>query len=214
MRNYAQNNSKYILTKTFTGCIIILIGSKFMNIERRKYLGQPYKDYIKSFDTKIIRIENNEFKGYLSYLKIHEVHRTFDVLLDDKKICLYNNGYSELNYLPDNRNWQLYAIYDNNFNIIEWYIDITRKNSIDENGNPYCDDLYLDIVLMPDGKILFLDEDELLDAYNNKTINQTDLDLAYKTKNELINSKIVSIEYMEILCKKLFENIRNMNKSK
>jgi predicted RNA-binding protein associated with RNAse of E/G family len=159
-------------------------------MERRKYTGKPNKKYIKSSDSKIIRIDDINIKGYVAFLKIFEVNVPFYVKLNDKKICLYDNGYSELNYLPDNQNWQMYALYDNNGKIIDWYFDITKENAIDEEGNPYCDDLYLDIVLMPDGQVIILDEDELFDSYNNEIINQNEYILAYKIKNELINNGI------------------------
>lgn len=51
--------------------------------------------------------------------------------------------------------------------IVEWYTDITRKNAVDENRNPYCDDLYLDVALLPDGSVLVLDENELKNALDS-----------------------------------------------
>ena len=170
---------------------------------RRKYLGKPYEKYIKTFDSKISRINDSNINGYISYLNIIKVKTPFFVNLMDRNICLYNDGYYELTFLPDNENWQVYGLYDNFGNIIEWYFDITRKNSLDENDKPYCDDLYLDIVLMPDGQIIILDEDELLDAYKNGKITKDEYELAYNVKNKLIKDGIVSINYME----KLFDKI-------
>ena len=118
-------------------------------------------------------------------------------------VCIADNGYSELNYLPDNENWQLYAIYNNHGDIIEWYFDISRKNSVDENGNPYCDDMYLDLALMPDGRILIFDEDELRSAYENGGITTDEYNMAYRVKDELMERGIIDITYMGDFCAKL-----------
>jgi len=172
-------------------------------MERRKYLGQYNKDFIKSIISKTIRIDDISIAGYVSLIKIQEVN--YPCFLGEKgaEICIADNGYSELAFLPDNENWQMTAIYDNNNSIIEWYFDMTRKNAIDENGVPYCDDLYLDAALMPDGRILIFDEDELKDALIEGKISQKDFDMAYATLKKLMDDQIIEIEYMEALCAKL-----------
>ncbi|MCL2774397.1 MAG: DUF402 domain-containing protein [Oscillospiraceae bacterium] len=172
-------------------------------MERRKYLGRAYKDYYKTFASKIIRINEEDVKGYVSLVKIEEVNRPLIVGEKGSEICLNDNGYKEISFLPDNENWKICAMYDDKGIIIEWYFDITRKNSIDENGDPYCDDMYLDAVLMPDGRILILDEDELRDALDNGNITQDEFDMACRVLNELIERKIISIDYMENLCSRL-----------
>ena len=169
---------------------------------RRKYLGKPIEKYIKSSISKIIRIDDAEHSGYISFIKIFEVYQPLIVESNGNRIYLYNNGYSELNYLPDNQNWKMLALYDDNNEIIEWYFDITLKNSVDENGAPYCVDLYLDVILMPNGDVIIVDEDELKDAYINGKITKKDMDLAYTTKDKIISNKIVDIEYVVKTCKK------------
>jgi predicted RNA-binding protein associated with RNAse of E/G family len=185
-----------------------------IDIERRKYLGlrSGFNNFIKTFSSKIVRIDDGDYKGYISYLKIIEVNRPRMVGENSKQVCIADNGYSDISYLPDNENWQLCAIYDNNDMIIEWYFDITRKNSIDEEGKPYCDDLYLDIVLMPDGKIIILDEDELQNAFDNNKLSKKDFDKAYQTKEKLLKNGIVSVSFMEKFCTKLLNYINKNQK--
>jgi predicted RNA-binding protein associated with RNAse of E/G family len=101
----------------------------------------------------------------------------------------------------------VWAIYDDKKRIVEWYFDITRKNSIDENNNPYCDDLYLDVALMPDGHIVILDEDELQEAYNNEKITKNEYEMAFIVKDKIIKNGTVNVKYMETLCKKIIEFI-------
>ncbi|MCL2593310.1 MAG: DUF402 domain-containing protein [Defluviitaleaceae bacterium] len=94
-------------------------------------------------------------------------------------------------------------MYDNQGCIIEWYFDITRKNAISETGEPYADDMYLDAVLMPSGKIMIFDEDELLEARDNGNISQEEFNIAYSVLNRLIDSKVISVNFMEKFCSRL-----------
>jgi len=176
-----------------------LIEKGVLSMERRKYLGRANEDYIKSYTSKIIRVNEKDTIGYASLINIKEVNYPF--IAGD--LCLYNNGYTELCFLPDGENWTLFAIYDDNDEIVEWYIDITKENAVDNDGNPYCDDLYLDAVLLPDGTILVLDKDELKSALDSGNITENGFFLAYKVLNELINRKILDIAYMESLCSRL-----------
>jgi len=172
-------------------------------MERRRYIGKVGKDFCESYETKTIRVDTDTLKGYAAHIKIIEAKRPF-MVGEVNKICIGDSGYSRLNYLPDNENWALCAIYDNHEKIVEWYFDITRKNAIDENGEPYCDDLYLDVALMPDERVLIFDEDELQSAYDKGTVSANELAMAYRVKDELMERKIVTVEYMETLCAELF----------
>jgi hypothetical protein len=95
------------------------------------------------------------------------------------------------------------SMYDGEGKIIEWYFDITKANGVDEDGKPYYDDLFLDLVLLPDGQVITLDEDELLEALNNGIITREDYDLAYRVKDRLLDRRIVSLDYVIPLCDRL-----------
>ena len=177
--------------------------------ERRRYLGQVNNNYVKSYTSRIIRINGNNLKGYAAQIKIDKTYRPFFVGENDFIICLRDNGYSEINFLPDNENWYLSAMYDAKGKIIEWYVDITRKNAIDEDGKPYCEDMYLDTAVMPDGRVLVFDEDELLAACENGNISKDEYDMAYRVLGELQDKQMLTVLYMENLCTRLltlFEN--------
>jgi len=141
-------------------------------MKKRKYLGRYNSDIGKSVSAKIVRADDIGIAGYASRIEVHDVHRPYMVGEAGAEVCIANDGYSELAFLPDGENWQLTAIYDERGDIVEWYFDITSKNDVDEDGHPYCDDLYLDAVLMPDGRILLFDEDELVDALNSGSVSQ------------------------------------------
>jgi len=172
-------------------------------MERKKYLGRANTEYFKSFISKVIRVDEDGLNGYAARVKIEEAIRPFMVGEKGAEICLGDTGYSEIDFLPDNENWSLSAMYDHHDKIIEWYVDITRKNAVDENGKPYLDDMYLDTVLMPDGRVLIFDEDELQIACDDGNITKYEFDMAYRVLNELQEKRILTIPYMENLCSRL-----------
>ncbi len=101
-------------------------------------------------------------------------------------LCIKDNNYKWLVFYDYNSRIKLTAIYNQNNEIVEWYFDIARTIG-KENNIPYEDDLYLDVVLRPNGEIILLDEDELKDAYERKEMTKEEYDETYKIANELIN---------------------------
>jgi len=172
-------------------------------MERKRYLGRFKHESIKSHSTRTIRTDDIGFAGYAALVHIHEVNYPFMVGEKGAEICIADKGYIALNFLPDNENWYLTAFYDNNNNIVEWYFDVTRKNAVDESGVPYCDDLYLDAALLPDGSILTFDEDELKSAFDSGQVSRQDYDMAHGVIEKLIAEKILDVAYMESFCSKL-----------
>lgn len=73
---------------------------------------------------------------------------------------------------------------------------MTKENSIDEYGTPYYDDLYLDIAISPDFKIVILDEDELREALELKEITKSDYDMAHYTCNKIIKEIITNKDFL------------------
>ncbi|MBP3255040.1 MAG: DUF402 domain-containing protein [Clostridia bacterium] len=128
-------------------------------------------------------INNDDFKGNISILKLNEVKQKW--IVDEENRCILDNNYIWIEVYPDDKNFCITVMCDENLNTKEWYFDICKRNGIEE-GVPYEDDLYLDIVIVPDGRMHILDEDELQEAYENKIITEDDIDLANKTKDIII----------------------------
>lgn len=151
---------------------------------RRKYMDGSDSKWIAECEAKIIRLEG-EFSGYLSAKTILKMKKAVRIILEEKEFVLLDEGYHVMNYLPDGKNWALSANYDTEWNLIEWYFDMTKGNGVDEVGKPYFDDLYLDYVVTPDNASVVLDEDELLEALQQREITQEDVDLAYRALEEV-----------------------------
>lgn len=172
---------------------------------KREFADLRYiKDIVKSeFKTKYI--EDSTFKGYITLVNIKEVAKSWRV--DTEKRCILDKGYNWFAMYPVDKNFSITAMYDENYEIKEWYFDICKQNGI-EDGIPFEDDLYLDVVIVPDGRINILDEDELLDAEKNGLITAQDVELAYKTKGEIIKTFGNNIKELEKLTNKYLTLIK------
>ena len=139
----------------------------------------------KSYDTiyKIKTINSSNFTGDVCYYYFKKV---VDKITIPDGSCIMNDNYEWLEFYDYNSKIKLTAIYDDQNQIIEWYFDIARKIG-KENSTPYEDDLYLDVLLIPNGEITLLDEDELQLAYDRLEISKEIYDMAYNEANQLIN---------------------------
>ena len=104
-------------------------------------------------------------------------------------------------------------MFDDKLNLIEWYFDIAKEVGV-ENSIPYEDDLYLDMIITPDGQKLVLDEEELLDALNRGEIIQSDVDLAHETLKKLEIMYVSNLDNLINLTNKFCEMFESKTKIK
>lgn len=162
---------------------------------KRKFINGAHWDFLDEYSFKYAHIDDI-FSGYISLIKINKIKRKITVDYEKSQKILLDNGYKSLIFLPDNETWCVSVVYNASNEIIEWYFDITKENSIDEQGTPYFDDLYLDIAISPDFKIVILDEDELREALELKEITQSDYDMAHYTCNKIIKDIIPNKDFL------------------
>ena len=134
-------------------------------------------------DLKIISVEDEYFNGDIYFYNFIEVK---DKILIPNGKCIMDNNYKWLEFYDYSSKVKLTAIYDENNEIIEWYFDIAREIG-KENGIPYEDDLYLDVVVTPNGEIILLDEDELKQVYDRKELTKEEYKNVYKEAEKLMN---------------------------
>jgi len=144
----------------------------------------------------LLNTYQERFSGYASAIFIEKVHDKLIRKVGNKEICLVDNGYSWIQRLPLKKNWAITTMFDDKGNIVEWYFDITKLNSIDEKGQPFYDDLYLDVVVLPSGEVVLLDEDELIDALERGVITQGDFELAYSIANNIMDGMAKDIIHL------------------
>ena len=143
---------------------------------------EPASDLSKEFATK----------GFID-IKVSNITTYFYNFTDVKEKmyvpngnCMLDNNYKWLEFYNYNSKVKLTAFYNEKNEILEWYFDIAREIG-KENGIPYEDDLYLDVVVTPKGEIMLLDEDELKDALDRMEITEKDFEDANREARELIS---------------------------
>ncbi|WP_391116313.1 DUF402 domain-containing protein [Psychrobacillus sp. L3] len=138
------------------------------------------REYVQSY------IETKEFTGTITLLHLVQVKEPLWVDYDDQSNCIVDNGYTWMQHFPVGENFALTTMFDSKGEIVQWYIDICNEIGI-ENNVPWWEDLFLDIVILPTGEIILLDEDELEEALVGGSINQNMYDLAWNETNRIIS---------------------------
>ena len=164
---------------------------------------------------KLLKIEESFFEGYACYLKLSNVDRPLIVNNGNNSICIKDNDYNWIEVYPNNGNYAITIMFDDKVNLIEWYFDISLNVGL-EDGIPYEDDLYLDLIITPLGEEIVIDEDELLEARNKGIITQEEVDLAYNTLKILENKYVNNLDELNRLTDYLLDrfNIKKNNKNK
>jgi len=133
-------------------------------------------------------VQSKMFTGYITLYTIQDLKEPLWKTYGGSTFCIADKGYSWLQYYPKGEHFVVTAMFDNQERIVEWYIDTCRSQGITDQGVPWFDDLYLDVVVLKDGEIFLLDEDELEEALARKQITAADYELANRTAKELLRA--------------------------
>lgn len=153
---------------------------------KRTFADRPNWTRIIERRFKLTYVEEKEFKGYVSIIYIDKVKEPLVIEVAGRYVCLANDGFIWIQHFPKDCNYALTTMINEKHEVIQWYFDICNGNKINFSGIPYYDDLYLDVVLLPTGEILLLDEDELEEALKENDITKEQYELAYFEAEKLI----------------------------
>ena len=140
---------------------------------------------IKSKKLKGKQISTDFFEGYIGILSIEEVSKKQIWKFNGEDITVCDNGLKWISILPRDDFYCITAMMNAENDILLWYIDMIVAQGMDDDGIPYFDDLYLDLVVYPDGSIIVDDMDELEDALYKKDITQEQFEIAIDTSEKL-----------------------------
>ena len=149
---------------------------------------------IKTKKLKGKQVNTDFFEGYIGVLEIGEVSEKQIWRFNGEDIIVCDNGLKWLSILPQNDFYCITAMMNANDEILLWYIDMIAEQGIDTDCVPYFDDLYLDLVVYPNGTIKVDDMDELVDALSQKDITEDQFNLAISTSNKLKNGLLNNID--------------------
>lgn len=177
-----QNNGGILENEIYVGDE--LLQRYWISLKKRYVINPKEMKSVDDGSNKIKSFNNEDFTGDVSLIKFNKVNKPF--IVEGSNVCIINDNYKWLEFYDYNKKHLLTAMYNEKNEIIEWYYDIARRIGKD-NEIPYEDDLYLDVVVTPDGNIKLLDEDELKAAFDKFEVSQADYDMAYDEANKLMN---------------------------
>lgn len=134
------------------------------------------------------RIDTPEYHGYTTLLRIDQVSEPLYATFSEQQICIADCGYDWLQQFPDGEHYALLTAFDERGELAQWYIDIVGRTGVDERGVPWYEDLYLDIVISPQGETLLLDVDELDEALRQGKVTQSQYDFAWREASVLLDA--------------------------
>jgi predicted RNA-binding protein associated with RNAse of E/G family len=145
---------------------------------RRRYVNREEWARLLESEFDVRRVDCPQFHGHVSRLAIRRVREPLDVPLDGRMYRLADAGFTWVQHVPDEGRHTLTTLLDENGQVIQWYVDIAGRTGVDERGVPWWDDLYLDVVILPDGSVHLLDEEELEEARESGEISGEEYALA------------------------------------
>lgn len=154
----------------------------WISLKRRLADSPKKRANVLAVEQKMLEIYENDFCGNVF---LNDFTQVKNPTLLENGLCLIDANYKWLQFYDDDSKICLTAIYNEKNEIVEWYFDIAREIG-KENGVPYEDDLYLDVVLKPNGETVLLDEDELKEAFERMEMTKKEFDEAYEIARNLM----------------------------
>ena len=174
---------------------------------KKKYADRATWTRVLKRRDKLTYVKNEKFSGYISVIYVEKVRKPLIKNLDGEKVSIVDNGYTWVIFMPDNLMYSLTMMISDKNKIVQWYFDICKPYEISESGVPFFEDLYLDVVVLPSGRIILLDEDELSHAFKNGAISKEDYSEAIKQADLLIKDIKNETNSLLEFSKVYFQNI-------
>lgn len=177
-----QNNGGVLENETYVANEIVQ--RYWISLKKRFVTNPNNMEIVENGRLRIKNFNNSDFTGDIALIKFNKMYKPY--VVENINLCMANNNYKWLEFYDYSKKCRLTAMYNDKNEIIEWYFDIARKIG-KENGMPYEDDLYLDVVVTPKGDIILLDEDELKEAFERMEITKKEYDEAYQEAKKLMD---------------------------
>ncbi len=173
---------------------------------KKKYADRATWTRVLKRRDKLSYVKNEKFSGYISVIYVEKVKKPLIKNLNGQKVCIVDNGYTWVIFMPDNLMYSLTMMINDKNEIVQWYFDICKAYEISESGVPFFEDLYLDIVVLPSGKLILLDEDELSHAFKIGQISKEEYSSANVQAELLIKDIKNKTNSLLEFSKEYFEN--------
>jgi len=154
------------------------------------------------------KISNKKFNGYVALIILDSVTIPQKWNYNGEEIIFCDSGMKWLRILSKDENFTIMAVMNDRDDIIAWYIDIIDGYGFDEDGIIYVNDLFLDLIVYPDGEIIIDDMDELETALEQKFISIDTYEKALKASKRLQENILYDISKLNYFCKQCLNEIK------
>ncbi|UXR69927.1 MULTISPECIES: DUF402 domain-containing protein [unclassified Staphylococcus] len=175
---------------------------KVKYIDKRHWRRLLDRDYIE------VKVNNNKFKGIIGLITINKVREPLEVTVVGKKMVVADEQYQWLQIVPEKKRYSLTVMFNEDGQPLQYYFDINLKN-ITQKGKARTVDLYLDVLVLPNGKYELVDQEDLERALRTKQITRKQYHEAYIIAHQLmiqIDEDFNSIQEKAMYC---FNKIRH-----
>lgn len=150
----------------------------------------------------------NATEGQVSLLYMEEVREPLYKIYNNTKVKIVDNGYYWLQIGIKNKNYWVTAMFNENLELIQYYVDLTKCNVIADDGNSYFYDMFLDIVLLSNNSCYLLDKDELELALEQGIIDSSEIEIVKETAKNIIQSLQNDRSTLDKFCYKYLQKLK------
>jgi len=143
-----------------------------------------------------------------SLIRIRDITSPLIVDCAGQPVKIAEKDYSWIQIAQKGAFWWLTAMFDEQDHLIELYFDITAGNLFTDPENPTFRDMYLDLVLRPDGVVALLDEDELDEALEKQEITQEEYKQTLSACRRLHQHLLAHPHEVMDYCRKTYRSLR------
>ena len=152
--------------------------------------------------------QNNSAKGEAALIHIIKAAKTGLGEFRGEPVVIYQDDYHWLQICMADCHWWLTAMVDGMGEITQYYFDITLENQLLGSWDSWFTDIYLDVVVMPDGRMDLLDADELDDALNFGDITAEQHALAQQWAQKLMEELPEKLPQLKAFVEKLYQELK------
>lgn len=153
--------------------------------------------------------KRDDLSGVAYLMELERVRESLIAEFKGERLKIVDNGYFWLQIAPKNEDFWITVMYDTAGSCLQYYFDMTLKNVIDGEDSFFYD-LFLDLVAMPDGRLIVLDEDELCCALSEKVITKEEYVKAQRTLSMLKENIPAKKDKLNSFCYGLFDKLKKV----
>ena len=157
-----------------------------MSTVKTKYLDKRKWRRLKRSFYKEVLTSYQGTSVLIGALQIKEVKAPLTVKIIDQDVLVADNHFTWLQIMPEDTNYSMTVMYNDKNKVVQYYFDINKSHTL-ELGKARREDMYLDVLALPDGRCEIVDEEDVVRAVKHKKMTQEEKEFAYKIAHQLVD---------------------------